>query len=79
MEREDFAIIYCGNIVQADLLKCLLEGAGIAARLEDEFIGMIAPYAAAAGGTGAVKVLVATSDLDQARKIVVEDFSRRTT
>jgi hypothetical protein len=30
--------------VQADLLKCLLEGARIHAVLQDEFIAMIAPY-----------------------------------
>jgi len=26
MLREDFSVVYCGTIVQADLLKCLLEG-----------------------------------------------------
>jgi hypothetical protein len=29
MANEHFSIIYGGNIVQADLLKCLLEGEGI--------------------------------------------------
>jgi len=73
MRRDDFTVIYSGNIVQADLLKCLLEGKGIQTFLEDEFLGKMVPYAAAAGGAGAVKVLIANSDLDQARKIV-EDF-----
>lgn len=45
MLHDDFSIIYSGNIVQADLLKCVLEGAGIETMLEDEFVGMIAPYA----------------------------------
>jgi hypothetical protein len=40
---------------------------------EDEFVGMIASYAASPGGAGAVKVLIANRDLDQARRIV-EDF-----
>jgi hypothetical protein len=75
MQHEDFSVVYSGTIVQADLLKCLLEGAGIHAVLEDEFIGMIAPYVSP-GGAGAVKVLVARSDMDQARSIV-EDFSRQ--
>jgi Putative prokaryotic signal transducing protein len=70
--HKDFSIVYSGTIVQADLLKCLLEGAGIYAMLENEFIGMIAPYVSP-GGAGAVKVLVAKSDMDQARSIV-EDF-----
>ena len=63
-----FTLIYSGNIVQADLLKCLLEGDGIQAFLEDEFLGRMVPYAATPGGTGAVKVIIATSDLDQAPK-----------
>ena len=74
--HEDFSVVYSGTIVHADLLKCLLEGAGIHAVLEYEYIGMIAPYVSP-GGAGAVKVLVANSDMDQARSIV-EDFSRQT-
>jgi hypothetical protein len=70
--HKDFSIVYSGTIVQADLLKCLLESAGIHAMLENEFIGTIAPYVSP-GGAGAVKVLVAKSDMDQARSIV-EDF-----
>ncbi len=66
MSHADFCVVYSGNIVQADLLKCVLEGEGIAARLEDEFIGTIAPYAASAGGASAVKVLVAERDMDHA-------------
>jgi Putative prokaryotic signal transducing protein len=77
MLLEDFSVVYSGTIVQADLLKCLLEGAGVHVVLEDEFIGMIAPYVSP-GGAGAVKVLVAKSDMDQARSIV-EDFSRKAT
>jgi hypothetical protein len=77
MLHEDFSVVYSGTIVQADLLKCLLEGAGIHAVLENEFIGMIAPDVSP-GGVGAVKVLVGKGDIDQARSIV-EDFSRRAT
>jgi len=36
MQRERFSPVYSGNIVQADLLKWLLESEGIVARLEDE-------------------------------------------
>jgi Putative prokaryotic signal transducing protein len=71
--RDEFSVVYSGNVVQADLLKCLLEGEGIGVRLEDEFIGMIAPYAASPGGAGAVKVLIAKSGLDRGRTIV-ENF-----
>ena len=74
MTHGDFCIVYSGTIVQADLLKCLLEGEGIHAVLGDEFIGMIAPYVSPGG---AVKVLVANSDLARARSFV-EDFSKYT-
>jgi len=74
MVHEDFSVVYSGSIVQADLLKCLLEGEGIQAVLADEFIGMIAPYVFP-GCAGAVKVLVAKDDWDRARAIV-EDFSK---
>ena len=77
MLHDDFSVVYSGTIVQADLLKCLLEGAGIHAVLQDEFIGTIAPYVSP-GGAGAVKVLVAKNDMDHARSIVA-DFSRRGT
>lgn len=72
MLHKDFCVIYSGNIVQADLLKCLLEGEGIRTLLEDEFVGMIAPYVSP-GGAGAVKVLIAKRDVDRARTIV-DDF-----
>jgi len=45
--------------------------------LENEYIGMIAPYLSP-GGVGAVKVLISNSDMDRARAIV-EDFSRKPT
>jgi Putative prokaryotic signal transducing protein len=74
MPADDFCVVYSGNIVQADILKSVMEGEGIEAFLEDEFIGMIAPYVSP-GGTGAVKVLVAKSQLDRARAIV-KDFTK---
>jgi hypothetical protein len=72
MTQEEFSVVYAGNIVQADLLKCLLEGQGIQVFLQDEVLGKIAPWYAAAGGAGAVKILIAKSDVDKARKTVEE-------
>jgi hypothetical protein len=43
MDQERLSIIYSGNIVQADVLKCLLEGQGIEAFLQDKAVGTIAP------------------------------------
>jgi Putative prokaryotic signal transducing protein len=51
----------------------LLEGEGIPARLEDEFLGRMVPYAASPAGAGAVKILISSRDVERARRIV-EDF-----
>jgi len=67
MKHEEFCIIYSGNIIQADFLKCILEGTGIEAFLQDEFLGTIAAPYISPGGVGAVKVLVSKTDAEQAR------------
>jgi hypothetical protein len=66
-----WVIVYSGNIVEADLLKCLLEGEGIPSILHNENIGMIAPYLSP-GGAG-VDLAIARPDLVRARPII-EDF-----
>ena len=68
-----WVVVYSGNIVEADLLKCLLDGEGVLSRLENENIGMIAPYLSPAGA--GVKLAVDAADLDRARPIV-EDYVR---
>jgi len=72
MGRDDFSVVYSGDSFQADLLKSLLEGSGIQAVLEDEFLGRMVPYAVAEG----VKVIVPNADLDQAREIVEKFLNR---
>ena len=74
MPHDDFTVIYSGSSFQADCLKSLLEGSGIHAVLEDEFLGRMVPYAV----PGGVKVLVAKNDVVEARKIV-EDFIKDST
>jgi hypothetical protein len=69
----EWVVVYSGNIVEADLLKCLLDGEGILSRLENENIGMIAPYLSPAGA--GVKLAVDVQDLEKARPIV-EDYAR---
>jgi hypothetical protein len=68
-----WVVVYSGNIVEADLLKCLLDGEGVLSRLENENIGMIAPYPSPAGA--GVKLAVDAADLERARPIV-EDYVR---
>ena len=65
-------VVYSGTIVEADLLKCLLDGEGIESQLQNETIGMIAPYLSPGG---AVNLAIAREDFQQARPIV-EDYDR---
>lgn len=72
MPHEDFSVVYQGHSVQADLLKSMLEGVGIPALLEDEYLGRMYPYAVAGG----VKVLVPNAVADEARQIVEKILAR---
>ena len=73
MPEDDFSV-YSGNTVQVDLLKSLLEGSGIQCVLQDEYVGRMRPYFV----PGGVKVPVAASEADKARRIV-EDFIKDST
>lgn len=65
-------IVYEGDFVNAGILRGLLEDAGIEAFLRDEYTGAIAPWTVAAGGAGAVKVVIRSEDLEAARPILEE-------
>lgn len=62
--------VFAGNAWDAGLVKNLLEGAKILTFLKDEYQGMLAPWQAEAGGTGAIKVVVSSNDYEQAQEIV---------
>ncbi|MCK9422940.1 MAG: DUF2007 domain-containing protein [Bacteroidales bacterium] len=64
--------IFAGSAWEASLVKSLLEDADIQAFLQDESLGMIAPWYAAPGGAGAVKVIVSSADYDLALLVVTE-------
>ena len=66
----DRVIVFAGSTMEADLVKLHLQEDGIEAVLEDEHIGTIAPYAATAGGAGAVKVAVSVVDEPEARELI---------
>lgn len=72
----ELIVIHSTDHVEAGLLKGLLENAGIAVWLRDEFIGHIAPWYAAPGGAGAVKIMVRQEDQDRARAVLL-DFEGR--
>jgi hypothetical protein len=70
----DPVIMFSGNSVECAFVKSLLEGNGIHAFLQDEFMGMYyAGFAPTASPIGGVKVIVALADAEAAARLV-EDY-----
>jgi len=65
--------VFRGTYLQCEMVRSLLENAGIESYLKDELLGTIAPWWAEPGGAGAVKVFVNSEDEEQAR-VVVQDY-----
>jgi hypothetical protein len=73
MPMPPWVIVYTGNATDTAMLYSLLEAEEIPARVGDELVGTLAPYAA--GGekaAGAVKVLVPEDRIDDAEEVVSE-------
>ena len=64
--------VFAGTIWEAELVKSLLENAEIEVFLLDENLGSIAPWYAAGGGAGAVKVVVSTLDYEKAEAVITD-------
>jgi hypothetical protein len=64
--------VFSGQIMDAEIIKSLLENAEIEAFLKDEFTGTLAPWYTSPGGYGSVKVYVSNLDVDKAKVIVAE-------
>lgn len=63
-------IVFAGRPADAALIRGMLEDRGIPAELQDDMIGTMAPWYAAPGGAGAVKVVVADEHAQQARELI---------
>jgi hypothetical protein len=62
--------LFAGSATEAAMVRSYLESNGIGVQLDDEHIGLMAPHIAAAGGAGAVKIIVAADDAARARKLL---------
>ncbi len=69
---DKLVIVHAGNSMEAGFVQSLLKEYGIAARLQDEMMGTIAPQYVAPGGIDAVKVIVLRSDYERAKAIIAE-------
>lgn len=74
-EKNKLVQVYAGTHPEAGYLKTVLEGEGIQVFLFDEMMGTIAAPYIAPGGVGAVRVMIATSDVERAEPLI-EDFRR---
>lgn len=62
--------IFAGSEVEAAIMNGLLQDAGITSFLKDVHIGTLAPWQAAAGGAGAVKLIINSNDYQVAKSII---------
>jgi hypothetical protein len=75
MKEKDYirsVLIFAGTATEAAMVKSLLENAEIQAFLKDEVFGTLEPWVTAAGGAGAVKIIVSSADAERARQVVKE-------
>lgn len=64
--------IYSGDIVEAGMIKSMLESEDIKAFLKDEIMGTLMPWWVTPGGAGSVRVIVTQEDAERARLVVQE-------
>ena len=69
--------VFRGTLIEAEIVKSLLENAEVETFLKDEFLGNMAPWNVASGGVGSVKVIVSSADIEKAN-IVVDEYKHNT-
>lgn len=67
--------VFAGTQLQAAMLKSLLDDAEIYSFLKDEIMGTLNPWYTDAGGAGPVRVVVSSSDEEEAL-IIVGQFQK---
>lgn len=63
-------VVFAGNIIEAGMIKSLLEDSEIKAYLKDELMGTMNPWWVTPGGVGSVKVVVSPWDKEKAMEVV---------
>ena len=79
MTSEDFVEVFKGAIAEADLIKFILEEAGMSVWLENEATGAMLTGVVSPGGGDIVKVLVAPDDAEKARDEIKRSEQDETT
>lgn len=71
-KENEIVEIFSGSIMDAEIVKSILEDSEIKAFLKDEFAGTLAPWQVSSGGVGSVKVVISNLDYDKAKPIIEE-------
>ena len=69
-EYDKLVEIFSGSSIEAEIVKSILNDNEIESYLKDEYMGTIAPWQAAPGGVGSVKVVISSTFYRQAKTIV---------
>ncbi len=67
--------IFAGPIMEAQMVKSLLENAEIETYLQDEYVGTLVPWQASGGGANSVKIIISSEDLEKAQ-IVLNEYHK---
>jgi hypothetical protein len=62
--------VFAGTYMQAEMVKSLLENAGIDVFLNDEINGTLIPWVVSPGGVNPVRVIVSNNDYVRAKSVV---------
>ncbi len=68
--------IFAGTLMEASIVKTLLEDAGIETFIKDEIMSTMFPWQTASGGAFAIKLIISSKDFDTA-KLIVEEYNFR--
>nr|WP_321452601.1 DUF2007-related protein [uncultured Carboxylicivirga sp.] len=66
----DIIEVFAGSPLEAEFVKSMLQDAGIEVFIQNENMGTIAPWQVAAGGAGAVTLIISSNDYDKAKEII---------
>lgn len=71
-DESNLIVIYSGNPVEAEIVKDILIQNDIAANLNNELMGSIAPFHASGGGVSPVGVMIFEKDKEDALTLIKE-------
>lgn len=74
-KKNDLIEIFAGSSLDAEIVSSLLKNSKIETFLQDQNIGTLAPWQVAAGGAGAVKIIINSNDYETA-KLIVEEYEQ---